>query len=562
MKSTLCQLAAAFALLSSCEAGLPQYEVINLTSWFASDAAPYPNDIQAIGLTNQGEVLTTRSLRTDQGLRLWKNGSPVTSGYVPVLPGYDAPFSGNFVSRYGVGSNGLKAIDVTKADPSDPNNYLKAEYHVVIADTRGLTIQTVPDLPVGNADFSFPNQSPNAKFLTASSNDDTRTWRFDTVTSQWSEIVTGGRWITSNAVNDHGTVVGEIAVPGGSYKPFVYSDGAGLVEIMDGANNLSGEAVAINNNGLVTGTANGRAFVFNSATLEFEFITPAVGLVASDINDAGAIIGATQLGGSIFGIPSDSAFYWDAENGLTGIDNLIGDGVNDWFIVDSTDINENGWILGAAFNRHDLKTYQILLRPVPEPGVAALLMLGSFGFMTRRRRVQRIFPNYRSSLWGARDSGDGKELSVGYGSTAPAVDHGGGGVRFGWGDQPVPAAGHWHQIVFTSYNPSPEEPNFGLRVMELYVDGVKCLARSEFAPETAAATAEGVPYQMLIGAFNEITGTPGASTDGMAIAKILILDNKLTPNEVRIHFNEEAAGRFKGLLKKQITRKSKSPGNL
>ncbi|MDB6069459.1 MAG: hypothetical protein JWL81_630 [Verrucomicrobiales bacterium] len=72
--------------------------------------------------------------------------------------------------------------------------------------------------------------------------------------------------------------------------------------------------MAINNSGLVTGTGDGRAFLFSSKTMEFEFLTEQVtGWRGVDINKAGAIIGATDFGfsGNLFGGPSGSAFYWD-----------------------------------------------------------------------------------------------------------------------------------------------------------------------------------------------------------------------------------------------------------
>lgn len=56
-----------------------------------------------------------------------------------------------------------------------------------------------------------------------------------------------------------------------------------------------------------------------------------------------------------------------------------------------------------------------------------------------------------------------------------------------------------------------------------------------------AGQAGGVPFPMLIGAFNEASGSVSGSGDGLAFAKILILDSKLTSQEVRAHFNAEAA---------------------
>jgi hypothetical protein len=390
MKIPIYRVLWGMLLLGSAQAELPRYEVINLEQWWATSLPPFPGSIQPIGLTNAGEVLTTQGLRTDQGLRLWKEGAPVTVGYVPVLPGYDTPFSGNFMSHNGVGSGGIKAIDIVKADPSDPSNYLKAEYHVALVDTRNLTIQTVPDLPDGNKDFAFPYQSPNAKYITSTSDDGIRGCRYEVATSQWLEVTTGGRWIIPAAVNDQGAVVGRLAIPGRGYQPFIYSDGAGLVEIKDGTSTILGEAIAINNSGMVTGTASGRAFVFNSNTFQFDYITPAVGLKAVDINEAGAIIGSTHFGGNILGIPTDAAFYWDAENGLSGFEQLIGPAIDNWFITDVSDINDDGWILAKGFNRQDERTYHVLLRTIPEPNTTLLMLAGGLALLRSRRRKRPL----------------------------------------------------------------------------------------------------------------------------------------------------------------------------
>jgi hypothetical protein len=188
------------------------------------------------------------------------------------------------------------------------------------------------------------------------------------------------------AVRADGTVVGGAVDSHGVTVPFIFKEGQGMVAVTYGGSQVQGQATAINESGLITGTGNGRAFVFNSSTLEFKYITPEVGLKAVDINAAGAVIGATQIGGSIFGIPTDTAFYWDQENGLAAFENLIGDQMNDWFITDVTDMNDLGWTLGTGFQRSDGTYHQVLLRPLPEPR-ASLLAIASGGvFLCRKRR--------------------------------------------------------------------------------------------------------------------------------------------------------------------------------
>jgi hypothetical protein len=218
--------------------------------------------------------------------------------------------------------------------------------------------------------------------------DDLTAWRF-TPGRGWINLgsLNSNGYAQAKDLNDTGVVVGRSANAAGNFVPFIYSDGIGMQAITDGGTPVFGEATAINNSWLATGTANGRAFLFNGATMGLTWITPdGTGLKAYDINDAGAIIGATRIGGSILGIPTDAAFYWDAENGLSGFQQLIGDQINDWFITDATDINDDGWILGTGFYRPDSTYHQVLLRPVPEPGAAVLLGLCGAGLLKQRRR--------------------------------------------------------------------------------------------------------------------------------------------------------------------------------
>jgi hypothetical protein len=225
-----------------------------------------------------------------------------------------------------------------------------------------------------------------------SDNDETSAWLYSQGAG-WINLGNLGHisgFARGAELNDVGVVVGRSVDVNGNTVPFFYTDGAGMEAITDEGTAIFGEATAVNNAGLVTGSANGRAFVFDVSTMELTWITPdGTGLRAYDINDAGSIIGATRMGGSIFGIPSDTAFYWDAENGLTGIDNLIGDAVNDWFITDATDINDDGWILGTGFQRSDSTFHQVLLRPVPEPSSMILAGVGCFWFMRRHRARKR-----------------------------------------------------------------------------------------------------------------------------------------------------------------------------
>jgi hypothetical protein len=221
-------------------------------------------------------------------------------------------------------------------------------------------------------------------------NDETSAWLYSQ-TIGWTNLGNLGhssRFTRGATLNDTGAVAGRSLDANGNTVPFLWTKESGMQAITDGGSTILGEATALNNHGLVTGSANGRAFVFNGATMEFEFITEAAsGWKASDINDAGAIIGASRIGGNIAGTPVDAAFYWnDSMTGAISLDALIGEQVANWFITDAVDINEQGWILATGFDRIQRNYHQVLLRPVPEPGAAVLLAAGGWFFLHRRTR--------------------------------------------------------------------------------------------------------------------------------------------------------------------------------
>ena len=214
------------------------------------------------------------------------------------------------------------------------------------------------------------------------------TWRY-TNGIGWQNL--GALPGTSDAVpigmNDSGTVVGRGTDSTGNPKPFYYTDSGGMQTFTDGAGNaLFGEASAVNNNGLIAGTANGRAFVFNGSTMEFTFLTPATDQKVTDINSAGAILGVFRIGSSLDPI---SSLGWIAtkDDGFNLLENLIGANPSDpeWRIGEAQDINDEGWILANAYNRRDQLNYRVLLRPVPEPGATLLLVMTGSLLLLRRR---------------------------------------------------------------------------------------------------------------------------------------------------------------------------------
>ncbi|MEN9283865.1 MAG: hypothetical protein RLZZ179_1358 [Verrucomicrobiota bacterium] len=371
-----CFLASHFVV----GAELPRYEVSKV-----ADLYPLNSPVERAGrLTNDGSVFSGNAVEGQLFAFTGLGGSPRLD--IPAIP--------NAVGQGNTG-NGLNFNETRQIVQSVYNNVFETNStsHEPFLYTPGAGWSSLGKPAGQNAIVTTINEV--GQVLAAglnSDNDETSAWLYSQGAG-WINLGNLGHssgFARGAELNDVGVVVGRSVDVNGNTVPFFYTDGAGMEAITDEGTAIFGEATAVNNAGLVTGSANGRAFAFDVSTMELTWITPdGTGLRAYDINDAGSIIGATRMGGSIFGIPSDTAFYWDAENGLTGIDNLIGDAVNDWFITDAADINDDGWILGTGFQRSDRTFHQVLLRPVPEPSSMLLAGVGCFWFMSRHRARER-----------------------------------------------------------------------------------------------------------------------------------------------------------------------------
>ena len=100
--------------------------------------------------------------------------------------------------------------------------------------------------------------------------------------------------------------------------------------------------------------------------------------VANDVNDAGLIVGNSQrIAGS-----AAVATLW--ENGVPIDLNTFLPAGSGWVLTSAEGINENGDI--AGFGTLGGSTRAFLLHSVPEPGSAALALLGGMSFLLRHRR--------------------------------------------------------------------------------------------------------------------------------------------------------------------------------
>ena len=107
--------------------------------------------------------------------------------------------------------------------------------------------------------------------------------------------------------------------------------------------------------------------------------------LATGINDSGQVVGYSYISG-------DSAYHATIWNGITPTDLNSFLSVSEvnagWVLIAATGINDNGWVVGNAYNTITGVNHAFLLTSIPEPETYAMFMagLGLMGFIARRRK--------------------------------------------------------------------------------------------------------------------------------------------------------------------------------
>jgi probable HAF family extracellular repeat protein len=198
-------------------------------------------------------------------------------------------------------------------------------------------------------------------------------------------------------LNDHGQVVGiqggNDSGPDGQGGLFLFDDGEVIDLGIVGVSNHESRATSINNNGVIAGTQQGRAFRWEDGQ-----VTPLGTLDggetrAEDINDDGWVVGSSRLGRGISYIhpetgvrtyTSDIRGFLDIGDEMFDLNDLVPPST-EWTIRDAVAINESGQI--AAVGVREGVSRALLLTPVPEPGpIAVLVLSGAAGAWRARRR--------------------------------------------------------------------------------------------------------------------------------------------------------------------------------
>lgn len=193
----------------------------------------------------------------------------------------------------------------------------------------------------------------------------------------------GGDYSPLEAINNHGAATRYAAFEGpagGYFHAYLYQGGT-LQDLgtLTGAGESSG--LDINDLGQVVGWSAGTPFLYSGGSMVALTAPNEFGGAANALNDAGDIVGFSYSSLSP-GETGRHAFLY-ANGAMVDLNTLV-DTPGDWKLTDARDINAVGQILGTACQSGNCVS--VLLTPVPEPAAGLLLLAGLLPLAVRRRR--------------------------------------------------------------------------------------------------------------------------------------------------------------------------------
>ena len=196
-------------------------------------------------------------------------------------------------------------------------------------------------------------------------------------------------------INEAGQVTGLFSMLDSQGKHVIHGFVGDKTNLVDIGTFVGGDISAgldINNNGTITGFANGGGTNRNPQAFigDINGLTP-IGTLAGGqtswglgINDANQVVGVSNTADS-----QGHAFLYDFESDLMFDLNNRVTNMGSWQELQSAeDINNQGNIVGYGLNQQGI-THAFLLTQVPEPASITLLSLGLLGLSASKRRLKK-----------------------------------------------------------------------------------------------------------------------------------------------------------------------------